>query len=276
MILATAGMGVSLLGLAGTGIAAFGNDSHRAGTLAISSGITAVGAALLTGGMVAAFHPHRPVSVQRIALEDGLLQENVPCRDVPNAAPHEPVTGRAVSGPALELPFGDTDAGGALEIDLAAALPPSLQREAAPGATMRVFVGALEVGTIRLDEVAVAVEARAWARAGAEICADAITDEACDPLERYLRERPAGAHVKEAREALERGRTGIPARTAAAAKARAEASREQGRRLAETLRQQGAAAAARRGAAEACRRICENACKRDAGCTGNCVARSCQ
>lgn len=190
-ILIMVGVGTSLLGLVGTGAAVFGHDSHRVGTLALSSGVTAVGAALITGGVLAAVHRHRPVSVQRIALEDGLIQANVPCRDVPNAAPHEPVTGRAPGPPAVELPFGDTDAGGVLEIDLAAALPPSLQREAAPGATIRVFVGALEVGTVRLDEVA-------------------------------------------------------------------------------------AAAAARRGASEACRRICETGCKRDAGCTGNCVARSCQ
>lgn len=256
-ILVVIGTGVSILGLAGTGVAVFTDDSRRLRDVEVSSAITAVGAALITGGVLATVHRHRPVSLLRIELEDGLLQEDVPCRDVPSAAAHEPVTGRA--GPqAIELPFGDTDAGGLLEIDLAATLPPSLLRDAAPGATMGVFVREREVGTVRLDEVAAAVEAEAWARAGAEACAAGITEEACEALEGYLRDRPAGAHTQQAREAMDRRKVGLPARIAAAAK------------------QQAAVGAARRGAVEVCRRICATSCQRDAGCTVTCLARSCE
>jgi hypothetical protein len=173
-----------VVGIPMAGVALSVTYSHSLRDAAIGGAMTGVGAVLIALGFIVSTKPAKGVSVTRLDLGDGLLQEGVPCRDVPNAAAHEPVTGRAG---ALEVPFGDTDAAGALKIELSTALPPSLLRDAAPGATLRLFVREVEVGSARLDEVSAAATERARA-AREQVTAEAARRDAAAACRRTCQE----------------------------------------------------------------------------------------
>jgi hypothetical protein len=129
------------------------SQEHLARDLATGGVISAVGAVLIGVG-VALYRSNTRVEVRRtrVDVDDGLVSKSVPCNEV-NAAAHVPVTGKMLGPPHLEIPFGDTNAQGALVIELSDALPSTLLRDAPAGATLTLYLGVVEVGTARLDEV---------------------------------------------------------------------------------------------------------------------------
>ena len=129
-------------------------EEDLAPDLAVAGVTSAVGAALVGAG-IALLQSRKRTGVTRTRLEvnDGLVTANVPCKEV-NPAARVPVTGKVLGPPALEIPFGDTDARGALVIDLADAVPLSLLRDPPAGATLTLYLGEVEVGKARLDMAA--------------------------------------------------------------------------------------------------------------------------
>ena len=206
----------------------------------------------------------------RVDVDDGVESKNAPCGEVIVAA-RAPVTGRTVGPRPLEIPFGDTDERGAMVIELADALPPTLYREASAGAKLTLYVGISEVGTMRLDEVASAVEERAWSPRSAEARAMTGADEPCGRVERHLRDFPTGRHAAEAQSALARASAGLPGRK------RAEEARRSRRRAPSRGRSSSPAArwsgrarrgtARRRRAARRRRRRSSLACRSSSICT---------
>ncbi|MEP7124014.1 MAG: hypothetical protein ABJE95_24010 [Byssovorax sp.] len=267
--------------LAGTGgivitsVALATSEGRLAPDLAAGGIMSAVGAGLVGLGIAILPSAARPeVRRARIDLDDGVQHENAPCPAVIPAA-RAPVTGKIVGPPALEIPFGDTDAAGAMVIELSDALPPPLYRDAPAGTKLTLYVGDSAVGTASLDEVAIAVEERAWPIGAAEACATTSSDETCARIERHLHDFPSGHHADEARAALARATAGLPARRRAEAAEKAAEATEAARQKAIGVKEQAAAEAAKRGAAAACKQICATSCKGSSSCLATCVAGSC-
>jgi hypothetical protein len=262
-------------GIAITSVALATSEGRLAPDLAAGGIMSAVGAGLIVLGI--AVNPgssRTEVRTTRLDVDDGVERENAPCAAAIPAA-RAPVTGRFVGPPAVEIPFGDTDASGAMVIELGDALPPPLYRDAPAGAKLTVYVGDSPVGTARLDEVAIAVEERAWPAGAAEACATTSADETCSKIERHLHEFPTGHHAEEARAALERAAAGLPAHQRAAAAEKAAAASDLARKNEVAAKERAAVEAARRGAAAACRQICATSCKGSTSCIATCVVGSC-
>jgi hypothetical protein len=127
------------------------SEEHLERDLATAGVIFAIGAVFIGAGIVAAHKPTRTdVTRARLDLDGGLVSANVPCAEA-NPAAHVPVTGKMLGPPALEIPFGDTDAEGSLVVNLLDALPRALVNNPPAGATLTLYLGELEVGTARVD-----------------------------------------------------------------------------------------------------------------------------
>jgi hypothetical protein len=262
-------------GIAITSVALATSEGRLAPDLAAGGIMSAVGAGLIVVGIALNSGSGRiEVRTARVDVDDGVERANAPCSAAIPAA-RAPVTGRFAGPPALEIPFGDTDASGAMVIELADALPLPLYRDAPAGAKLTLYVGDSVVGTARLDEVAVATEERAWPTGAAEVCATTSSDEPCGQLERHLHDFPTGHHADEARAALERASAGLPARQREAAAYKAAAAADLARQKELARKEQAAVEAARRGAAAACRQICATSCKGSTSCIATCVTGSC-
>jgi hypothetical protein len=262
-------------GIAITSVALATSEGRLAPDLAAGGIMSAVGAGLLVLGF--AVNPGSSRSVvrtTRIDVDDGIERANAPCPAAIPAA-RVAVTGKVTGALPVEIPFGDTDAAGAMVIELSDALPVGLYRDAPAGAKLTLYVGDSAVGTARLDEVALAVEERAWPIGAAEACATTSSDDPCGQLERHLRDYPTGHHAAEARAALERATAGLPARKRAEVAEKTAAASDLARQTELAGKEQAAAEAARRGAAAACRRICAASCKGSSSCITTCVAGSC-
>jgi len=134
------------------------SEEHLGRDLATGVVLSAVGAALIGAGVALSRKTTRIEMKQaRREVDEGLVREDAPCDEVSPAA-HLPVTAKVLGPPHLEIPFGDTDAEGALVIDLSEALPRSLLRAPSAGATLTLYLGEIEAGTVRLDEVARAMK----------------------------------------------------------------------------------------------------------------------
>lgn len=201
-------------------------------------------------------------------VDDGLVREDVPCLDTRSLPSHEPVTGRLPGpGQPIEVPLGETDQNGKLEIDLVRKLPRAGRESLDLPATMPVYIRGVQVGSVRLDEVARAEEDEAWRHVLAEDCASGAAP--CRDVEAFLRDHPHGRRADEARAVLTRAEAAGPSRREAEQKAAA-------RQAEENARANAAGEAARRGAAAACRQICKASCHGTASCTDGCVAQSCR
>lgn len=208
-----------------------------------------------------------------------VLRRNVPCqRD-------EPAAGMSVdvrwTGGALSV--GHTDAQGRLSVDLADKLSPNVFASPTPPATLEIWIGQQQLGTIDGASIGPAVVRRhddlAWKHAQPEACAQSPTPTTCAGVRQYLASHPEGLHAVEAKSLLSPLESG-PLQIAGAeppdplqqsiaeAQRAAEEAAERVRKKAEERAQ----VAAQR----ACVAACRKACGRDRNCRSSCTTEACQ
>jgi len=91
-------------------------------------------------------------ATERVDLDDGLVQANVPCGEETSFPVKAPVTGRLPGPKPVEIALGSLDRLGKLVVNLAAQVPVSARAEAGNPGTMPVYIRGLNVGVVRFDE----------------------------------------------------------------------------------------------------------------------------
>jgi hypothetical protein len=89
---------------------------------------------------------------ERVEVDDGLVQANVPCGEVQSVPARVSVTGRLPGPKPVEVALGSLDSRGKLVIDLTQKLPGSVLEEAGTPRTMPVYVRGINVGVVRLSQ----------------------------------------------------------------------------------------------------------------------------